>query len=95
MIQSMIKQWTKKAPNIPASTHRLCALFGISRSWYYEVRKRADEPPAPRYPACPLRAAVQSVFKDSGRSYGSLRICAGLRAQGLNVEPLSGSTNDA
>jgi len=35
--------------------------------------------------ACPLRAAVQQVFEKSGKVYGSRRIRAELRAQGLCV----------
>jgi len=79
-MQSLVQQWPKKAAEVKASTHRLCQVFGISRSWLHERSKRIETPPA-----CPLREAVQTVFNRSGKTYGSRRIHAELRAQGLSV----------
>jgi len=56
-------------------------VFSVSRSWSHETAKRAKQPPS----TCPVRAAVQKAFADSGKVYGSRRIQAALRAQGVSV----------
>ncbi|RBA89357.1 IS3 family transposase [Xanthomonas oryzae pv. oryzae] len=73
MIQQMIQQWQEKA-----RTARLCRLLGVSRSGVYAARRRR---PAPR--ADVLAAAVQTAFQASGGNYGSRRLSASLKAQGL------------
>ncbi|MFC3655504.1 IS3 family transposase [Xanthomonas hyacinthi] len=72
VIQQMIHQWQEKA-----DTTRLCRLVGVSRSGVYAARRRS----APR--ACALTAPLQSAFQASGGNYGSRRLCAALKAQGL------------
>lgn len=75
MIQKLIDQWQKKA-----STARLCRLLGVSRSGLYAARHRQQ---APR--ACALSTPLQAAFQASGGNYGSRRLCAALKAQGLDV----------
>jgi len=60
---------------------QLCRVFAISRTWSQETAQRAGQPAT----VCPLRAVVQQVFENSGKTYGSRRIRAELRAQGLGV----------
>ncbi len=71
MIQQMIHQWQKKADTV-----RLCRLLGVSRSGLYAARRRRPRP-------CALSAPLQSAFRASGGNYGSRRLCAALKAQGL------------
>ena len=69
----MIHQWQKKA-----DTARLCRLLGVSRSGVYAAGRRRQ---AAR--ACALTAPLQAAFQASGGNYGSRRLCAALKAQGL------------
>jgi transposase InsO family protein len=73
MIPPMIDQWLEKAP-----TARLCRLLGVSRSGVYAARRRQQ---APR--ACAFSVPLQAAFRSSGGNYGSRRLCAALKAQGL------------
>jgi transposase InsO family protein len=73
VIQQMIQQWQEKA-----QTTRLCRLMGVSRSGVYAARRRQQ---APR--ACALSAPLQAAFQASGGNYGSRRLSATLKAQGL------------
>jgi len=75
VIQKLIDQWQEKA-----STARLCRLLGVSRSGLYAARRRQQ---APR--ACALSTPLQAAFLASGGNYGSRRLCAALKAQGLDV----------
>jgi transposase InsO family protein len=75
VIQQMIDPWQKKA-----NTARLCRLLGVSRSGLYAARRRRK---APR--ACALTTPLQAAFQASGGNYGSRRLCAALKAQGLAV----------
>jgi transposase InsO family protein len=75
MIQQVINQWPKKA-----DTDRLCRLLGVSRSGIYAARQRRQ---APR--VCALTTLLQAAFQASGGNYGSRRLCAALKAQGLAV----------
>ena len=75
MIQQVIDQWPKKA-----DTARLCRLLGVSRSGLYAARRRRQ---APR--VCALTTPLQAAFQASGGNYGSRRLCAALKAQGLAV----------
>ncbi len=73
MIQQVIQQWQEKA-----QTARLCRLLGVSRSGLYAAHRRRS---APRTGA--LAAALQAAFQASGANYGSRRLSASLKAQGL------------
>jgi transposase InsO family protein len=74
VIQQMIQQWQEKA-----ETTRLCRLMGVSRSGVYAARRRQQAPPR----ACALGAPLQAAFQASGGNYGSRRLSAALKAQGL------------
>lgn len=73
MIQQLISQWGKKA-----CTARLARLLGVSRSGVYAARHRRQ-----RASPAPLAAAVLAAFHASGGNYGSRRVSAVLKAQGL------------
>jgi len=84
VIQSLIQPRTKKVdaharPNAPV-TH-LCRLLGVSRSGVYAAQARERQ----RRPVCRLGIAVRTAFEDSARTYGSRRICAALRSQGVQA----------
>lgn len=76
MIHRVIAQVQQKA-----MITRLCQLLGISRSGYYAARSRALRPPK----ACSLSVTLKALFMAHGRAYGSRRLQAALKAQGLGV----------
>lgn len=76
MIHQLIAQWTGKAP-----IKQLCRVLEVSRSGYYSARQRAGREPGICADSLHLRAA----FEASGGSYGSRRLSAALRKQGLDV----------
>jgi transposase InsO family protein len=73
VIHTLITQWAGKA-----SIKQLCRVLDVSRSGYYAKRQRE-----PR--RCAQAAHAKAVFEASGRSYGSRRVSAALRALGVNV----------
>lgn len=75
MIQRLISQWDKKA-----CTARLARLLGVSRSGVYAAQRRRQG-----RRAAPLAASVLAAFQASGGNYGSRRVSAVLKAQGLAV----------
>lgn len=75
MIHQLIDQWQKKA-----DTARLCRLLGVSRTGVYAARRRRQ---APR--PCALSLPLQATSHASGGNYGSRRLCAALKAQGLHA----------
>lgn len=77
MSYQFIEQLHKKA--VPVG--RLCRVLGVSRSGYYGARQRAKL--APR--ACLVSAQLKAEFAASGCVYGSRRLGAVLRAQGLCI----------
>lgn len=58
---------------------RLCRLLGVSRSGYYAARSRQLQPAK----ACPVVVSLKALFLASGRTYGSRRLQAALKAQGV------------
>lgn len=66
----------KKAP-----VSQWCRLLGMSRSGFYAARQRRKEPK----PVSPLAVHAKAAFEASGRNYGSRRLSAALRANGLAV----------
>ena len=76
MIHRVIDQWEEKA-----QMSRLCQLLEVSRSGYYAARQRQRRPCT----ACPQDVALVAAFHASGRSYGSRRLSAALKTQGLKV----------
>lgn len=73
MIQQMVDQWQEKA-----GLSHLCKLLGVSRSGVYAARiRRTCATPHP------LAAPLRQAFESSGGNYGSRRLSARLKAQGL------------
>jgi transposase InsO family protein len=64
-----------------ASVSQCCRVLGVSRSGFYAARQRMREPKQ----ASPLTVHAKAAFEASGRSYGSRRLSAALRAKGLKV----------
>lgn len=77
MSYQFIEQLHKKA--IPVG--RLCRVLGLSRSGYYGARQGAKIVPK----ACLVSTQLNAEFATSGRVYGSRRLGAVLRAQGLHI----------
>jgi len=74
VIYRMIAQEQQKA-----DVARLCRLFQVSRSGFYAARHREQAAPT----ICATSVHLKSAFHASGGNYGSRRLCAALRAQGL------------
>ena len=77
MSDQLIEQLHKKAVTV----ERLCRVLGVSRSGYYGFRQRAQFAPK----VCLVSTQLKAQFAASGRVYGSRRLGAVLRAQGLRV----------
>ena len=77
MSYQFVAQLHKKAGTV----ERLCRVLGVSRSGYYDARQRAKLPPK----ACLVATQLKAEFAASGKVYGSRRLGAALRAQGLHV----------
>lgn len=58
----------------------MCDLLGTSRSGYY-----ADLHAGSRSTACAYATRVSAAFAASGASYGSRRLCAALRHEGVKI----------
>ena len=76
MSYQFVEQLNKKAVTV----ERLCRVLGVSRSGY-GARQRAKL--APR--ACLVSTQLKAEFAASGKVYGSRRLGAVLRAQGLHI----------
>lgn len=74
MIFRLIAQEQQKAP-----TTRLYRLFGVSRSGYCAARRGLLQPTK----SCRVAASLKALFMASGRTYGSRRLQAALKAQGI------------
>ena len=77
MSYQLVEQLHKKAVTV----ERLCRVLGVSRSGYYGARQRAKLAPK----ACLVSTQLKAEFAASGRVYGSRRLGAVLRAQGLYI----------
>ena len=64
-----------------ATVSQWCRVMGVSRSGLYAARKRRRLPK----PFCVLSAQTKAAFEASGQSYGSRRLSAALKLQGLAV----------
>lgn len=73
MIQQVVDQLQEKA-----SIRHLCGLLGVSRSGVYAARIRRKS-----ITLDPLSIPLLKAFEDSGSNYGSRRLSAALKAQGL------------
>lgn len=77
MSYQFVEQLHKKAVTV----ERLCSVLGVSRSGYYGARQRAKIAPK----ACLVSTQLKAEFAASGKVYGSRRLGAVLRAQGLHI----------
>ena len=77
MSYQFVEQLHKKA--VPVV--HLCRVLGVSRSGYYGARQRAKLAPK----VCLVSTQLKAEFAASGNVYGSRRLCAVLRAQGLRI----------
>lgn len=64
-----------------ASVSQWCRVLGVSRSGFYAARQRLREPEK----TSPLDVHAKAAFEASGRTYGSRRLSAALKAKGLKV----------
>lgn len=60
------------------SIARRCGLLGVSRSGLHAAQRRQQQ-----RQSCPFSAALKAAFQASGSNYGSRRLSATLKAQGL------------
>jgi putative transposase len=72
-----------------ASVSQCCRVLGVSRSGFYAARQRLRQPKQ----TSPLVVHAKAAFEASGRSYGSRRLSAALRARGLKVGRPSSTPN--
>jgi putative transposase len=72
-----ITQLQEKADNVAS----LCRLLEVSRSGYYEARRRMNQPAR----TCRLTVHLRAAFAASGQSYGSRRLQVALQSQGFVV----------
>ena len=77
MSYQFVEQLSKKA----VAVGRLCRALGVSRSGYYGARQRAKLAPK----ACLVSTQLKAEFVASGKVYGSRRLGAVLRSQGLRI----------
>lgn len=76
MIHQLITQWAGKAP-----IQQLCRVLHVSRSGYYAALQRVHKAPA----VCTDSIHLKAAFEASGASYGSRRLSAARRQQGLHL----------
>lgn len=76
MIHQLITQWAGKA-----AVTQLCRVLDVSRSGYYAALKRGGQ----AEPVCVESVQARAIFEASGRTYGSRRISAQMKSQGLCV----------
>ena len=57
-----------------------CRILGVSRSGYYEARRRAAKPVV-----CKVSAHLKAEFHASGQSYGSRRLVTAMANAGFRV----------
>ena len=64
-----------------ATVSQWCRVLGVSRSGLYAARQRRLHPKS----VCALSVQAKAAFEASGQSYGSRRLSAALKVQGLAV----------
>ena len=64
-----------------AAVEQVCRVLEVSRSGYYAARKKAIAAPK----ICAQSAQLKVEFEASGKSYGSRRLCAALKAKGVSI----------
>ena len=73
----LVEKLQKKA--VPVS--QACRVLQVSQSGYYAARMRSRRAPV----ACTTSVQLKAAFAASGRAYGSRRLYAALRQQGLSL----------
>ena len=73
----LVEELQKKA--VPVS--QACRVLQVSQSGYYAARMRLCRAPV----ACADSAHLRAAFSNSGRAYGSRRLCAALKNQGVSM----------
>lgn len=63
---------------------QLCDAFGVSKSGYYQWRKRQEQPAGRRAEDLKLAEKIRHLHKESRGTYGAPRIQIGLRGLGQN-----------
>ena len=76
MTHRLIDELQKKAVPVAQS----CRVLGVSRSGFYEARRRSGKPAI-----CKAGVHVRAAFAASGQSYGSRRLVAALANQGVQI----------
>ena len=76
MSYQLVEQLQKKA----VSVTQACRVLQVSQSGYYAARLRSRQAPV----VCADSVHLKAAFAASGRAYGSRRLCAALRQQGLS-----------
>ena len=87
MSYQIVEQPHKRAVTVG----HLCCMLGVSRSGYYGARQRAKLGPK----ACSVSTHVKAEFAASGKVYGSRRLRAVLRSQGLHIGRTPSAAFDA
>lgn len=59
---------------------RVCELLGISRSGFYESRRRG-----PNQKVCPVSIQLKASFRENGSCYGSRRMVTALAESGIQI----------
>lgn len=77
MIYRSVAQLQKKAGEVA----RVCQALEVSRSGYYAALRRMDR----EAKVCPISVWLQAAFARSGRCYGSRRLQAVLRSEGIKL----------
>jgi transposase InsO family protein len=73
----LVQQLQEKAVPVQSS----CRALTVSRSGYYDAKKRATRPKT----ICKTTLLLRTAFASSGRSYGSRRLLAALNLQGVSI----------
>lgn len=76
MSYQLIHQLQKKAIPVVQS----CRVLQVSRSGYYDARRRPAKPLL-----CKAGVHLKAAFADSHQSYGSRRLVSALAAQGIQI----------
>ena len=77
MSYQLVEQLQKKA----VSVTQACRVLQVSPAGYYAARIRSRRAPV----ACADSVHLKAAFAASGRAYGSRRLCAALKQQGVTV----------
>ncbi len=77
MTYHLVQQLQQKAYSVA----HVCRVLGVSRSGFYEARKRAEAPVS----ICPVTVQLKASFSESGGCYGSRPLRKALHAKGMQI----------